>query len=669
MEALEGKSAVTIRSTHRAARAAFAATLATPLCWALPTHLAAAADVLSSHNIECQLGLKPCPKRGIVVETDDGSLGRRVALGAIQFEFDSDRLTPAAREQLGELGKALGSVPPSRPFSFAIQGHTDSAGDAAYNRTLSLRRAGAVKRYLVDEAGVPGRRLVEVGLGESYPMAGLSPADGRNRRVEIVNLGDDVAPPQARRALLVGIDDYRHVSRLEGPVNDARAMASFAVRDLGFAPRDVKLLLNEEATRDGILTAIEEWLVEGTRPGDEVFLFFSGHGFQQPDTDGDEEDRLDETLVPVEAFVTAGKVVKGMITDDEIAALLDRLSDRRVRVVIDACHSGTSTRSVGGDWRHVKTPRLPDGSPIRVARTRGVAGDASISHSASFNDSGAQGNPGLTVWTAVRAEQKALVDVEAGEEPGSVFTRRLLWGARDRKADWDRDGVVTATELHEYVLGESRAYCERHVDVCGQGLTPQLDAAWGQNEAPAFGDPPPRNASLAKDILVRASNHPEPSESGAESLRLRIDPGPRLALGTALDIVVESDRDGHLVLLDINAGGELVQVFPNERSLASGVSDHIRAGTPVTLPGKKVGFRFRAVPPTGRGLLIALLSEGNAPLQNVVSRHKDLSVVQRPEAYLLEVGEALRVGSSDGGSGGWRTATLAYEIVSPEEGE
>ena len=659
---------MTNRSTHRAVRAAFAATLAAPLCWASPAPPAAAADVVGSHAIECRLGLKPCPTRGIGVETDEGSLGRRVALGAIQFEFGSDRLTPAARAQVKELGKALGSVPPSRSVSFAIQGHTDSAGDAAYNRALSLRRARAVKRYLVDEADVPGRSLVENGLGESYPLAGLSPADGKNRRVEIVRLAAAAAPPRARRALLVGIDDYRHVSRLEGPVNDARAMASFAAGGMGFAQRDIKLLLNEEATRDGILTAIEEWLVAGTQPGDEAFLFFSGHGFQQPDTDGDEEDGLDETLVPVGAVVNAGKV-EGMITDDEIAAALGRLSGRRVRVVIDACHSGTATRSIGGDWRHVKTPRLPDGSPIRMARTRGIAGDASPSKSASFNDSDEGGNPDLTVWTAVRAEQKALVDQEAGGESGSVFTRRLLWGARDRKADWNRDGVVTAEELHEYVVGESRAYCERHTDVCGQGLTPQLDAAWGRNEAPAFGDPPPRNASLAKDILVRPSNPPEPSESGAEGLRLRIDPGPRLALGAALDIVVESDRDGHLVLLDVNAAGELVQIFPNERSLASGVPDRIRAGTPVTLPGEKAGFRFRAVPPTGRGLLIALLSEGNAPLRNVVSQYKDLSVVQRPEAYLVEVGEALRTGSSDGGQGGWRTAILAYEIVSPEGGE
>ena len=653
---------MTIRSAQRAVRNAFAVTLATLLCWASPMPFAAAGDVLRSNDIACRLGLKPCgKKRGIVVgKADDGGPGR-VALSAIQFEFDSDRLTPAAREQLEELGKALGSAPASLRHSFAIQGHTDSAGEAAYNRSLSLRRARAVKRYLMDETGMPGRRLVEIGLGESYPVAGLTPADGRNRRVEIVNLGADVAQPRVRRALLVGIDDYRQVSRLEGPVNDARAMASFAADGMGFARRDIKLLLNGEATRDGILTAIEDWLVEGTKPGDEVFLFFSGHGFQQPDKDGDEEDGMDETLVPVGAFVTAG-TVKGMITDDEIAALMDRLSGRRVLVVIDACHSGTVTRSIG-DWRQVKTPRLPDGSPIRVARTRGVAVGDPLPQAMSFNDPGARENLDLTVWAAVRPEEKALVDAEAGEEPGSVFTRRLLWGARDGKADWDRDGVVTAAELHEYVLEESQSYCERHADVC-QGLTPQLDAGWGRDKAPAFGDPPPRTASIAKDILVRTSSLPEPSEGGTEGLRLRIDPGPRLELGAALDIVVESDRDGHLVLLDINAAGDVVQIFPNERSLAGGVPDRIRAGIPMRLPGNKAGFRFRTVPPIGKGRLIAVLSEGNAPLRDVVSRHKDLSVVQRPEAYLVEVGEALRAGSSNGGRGGWRTATLPYEIVS-----
>ena len=50
-------------------------------------------------------------------------------------------------------------------------------------------------------------------------------------------------------------------------------------------------------TRANILRGID-WLVKGARPGDALFMHFSGHGTQQPDADGTEADGLDEALVP-----------------------------------------------------------------------------------------------------------------------------------------------------------------------------------------------------------------------------------------------------------------------------------------------------------------------------------------------------------------------------------
>ena len=663
--------------------------------------IASADEVISSEEILQQLA-PPRPKllsprkprtRGIGVEPAPAAATasapastefRRIALPAIQFEFDSDRLTGVAARQLGQLAQAL-EAPALRAAAFSIQGHTDSTGAAAYNRTLSLRRAQAVKRHLVAERGLAAARLVEAGLGEAFPLSAFPSDDGRNRRVEIVHLGIEVPPAGGersqgrspnRRALIIGIDRYRHVSPLEGPVNDAAAMASFLAGSLGYRSGEIKTLLDREATRHNILAAIENWLVAGTAPGDEAFLFFSGHGFQQPDTDGDEADRRDETLVPVDAFVDEKRTVVGMITDDEIATLLDRMSGRRIHVVLDSCHSGTATRSTG-DWRQVKSPRLPDGTPLRLApRTRGVGGAAPGPREAFLSSD----RPELTVWTAVRAEQKALVDEEASGAPGSVFTRLFLRGARDGEADRDADGAVATQELHDYLVAGSEAYCRRHLDVCGAGLTPQLFAAPVRLDKPAL--PPAgaapeaaasreskatprlsRVARLAKDILVRS---PEAGESET-GVRLQMDPGARIALGTMLDIVVESDRDGYLVVIDVDAAGRLVQIFPNERSLASGVSDRVRAGQRVVLPGESAGFRFRAEPPLGRGALIAVVSAESVPLRSLAARHKDLSVVPHPESYLVELAEVLRgeaaASGQDGNDAGWEIARLDYQIV------
>ena len=152
-----------------------------------------------------------------------GPVSQRIALPAIEFEFDSDRLTPRAREQVAELAKgSFARRPPlSRLRSPGPYGQW--WGDGGYNRALSLRRASAVKRHLVAK-NIADDRLVEVGLGEDYPLRGLAGADARNRRVEIVHLGStdggsvpSLSQDAGRKALLIGIDAYRSVLALERP--------------------------------------------------------------------------------------------------------------------------------------------------------------------------------------------------------------------------------------------------------------------------------------------------------------------------------------------------------------------------------------------------------------------------------------------------------------------
>lgn len=80
-----------------------------------------------------------------------------------------------------------------------------------------------------------------------------------------------------------------------------------------------------------------QWLVAGVMPGDALFFHFSGHGAQQPDPHGVEEDGMNETIVPVD-FQSAG-----MISDDEISKIMVQPLPEGVRLtaVMDCCHSGT----------------------------------------------------------------------------------------------------------------------------------------------------------------------------------------------------------------------------------------------------------------------------------------------------------------------------------------
>jgi outer membrane protein OmpA-like peptidoglycan-associated protein len=70
-----------------------------------------------------------------------------------------------------------------------IEGHTDNAGPAEQNRTLSQQRADAVRQYMIDK-GIDGSRLTAVGFGPDKPVADNKTPDGRakNRRVEFTRL-------------------------------------------------------------------------------------------------------------------------------------------------------------------------------------------------------------------------------------------------------------------------------------------------------------------------------------------------------------------------------------------------------------------------------------------------------------------------------------------------
>jgi len=97
------------------------------------------------------------------------------------FEFNSDKLTPAARENLDQFAKAI-KDPRLAGSKFEIDGHTDAVGPEEYNLGLSERRAEAVVSYLTSE-GIDSSLLVAKGFGKTKPRV-ANPYSPENRRVE-----------------------------------------------------------------------------------------------------------------------------------------------------------------------------------------------------------------------------------------------------------------------------------------------------------------------------------------------------------------------------------------------------------------------------------------------------------------------------------------------------
>jgi OmpA-OmpF porin, OOP family len=103
------------------------------------------------------------------------------------FDFDKSVLKPEGRAKLDDL---VGKVKGINLEVIIAVGHTDSVGTDAYNQRLSVRRAEAVKAYLVSK-GIEKNRVYTEGKGEKQPVADNKTAEGRakNRRVEIEVVG------------------------------------------------------------------------------------------------------------------------------------------------------------------------------------------------------------------------------------------------------------------------------------------------------------------------------------------------------------------------------------------------------------------------------------------------------------------------------------------------
>jgi Domain of unknown function (DUF4384)/Caspase domain len=311
-------------------------------------------------------------------------------------------------------------------------------------------------------------------------------------KILTVKRGEPTLPPEAskRVGLFFGVSDYEfnneymQVQRdammkdtgkvdesavtpfsLRCPINDARDLAE-KLKEVGQLS-EARVFVNSEATREKMREMITEWLPSATKPGDTVFLFFSGHGSQIPDDDGDEKDKLDEVLVPYDAMGPSvlmllskrdqegklepglsrrvkalfqvvidtvnrvlaqlgGKTVPGaedkaysratvsllqqtQLTDDEMGHWVQKLDGRRVVVILDACRSGGMNKTDGPPDKGL------NGGP------RGRKGFDFLS--GEFSRLKDLDQPSLTVLAAAAETQDS---AEFSKDKNGIFTASIL---------------------------------------------------------------------------------------------------------------------------------------------------------------------------------------------------------------------------------------------------
>ncbi|MFY8125563.1 MAG: caspase family protein, partial [Hydrogenophaga sp.] len=237
-------------------------------------------------------------------------------------------------------------------------------------------------------------------------------ADNTVRFASLNPIAVRARPANNAVAIIIGIQDYSRVPKAEFASNDARVFYDYAIRGLGVRPENIKILLDQEASDIGILSAFKNWLPLKTRKGQtDVYVFFSGHGL--PSDDG-------SNLYMLPYGVDRQFLDRTAIKQSELIASLQAVSPRSVTMFMDACYSG-----------QIRTGE----TLLASARPIAIQSKAS-SFPSNFN-----------VISASAPDQLASSSPDLKHGVFSYFLMKGMEG----EADENRDGNITMAEMQSYL--------------------------------------------------------------------------------------------------------------------------------------------------------------------------------------------------------------------------
>jgi hypothetical protein len=385
-----------------------------------------------------------------------------------------------------------------------------------------------------------------------------------------------------QRALIVGVGRYVTPGiDLPGIDLDVERMHENLNR-MGFSDRQIHTLTDESATSTRVIAEMDGWLRQGVQPGDRVVFYFSGHGSQVPDWNGDEDDGVDEVLVTHDmqrARKNGRATLTGVVVDDTINEMVAKNPSRNVLLIVDACHSGTVSRSFSLTNRSVTSDPvfrksfIYDGMPeprSSSARTRDIKPVA-----------GSAGN--YVALSAARDRESAI-----GTSRGGIFTI----GITDTITRFSAEGrSITVNALRD----EAAQFIKTKVDKADL-YTPQVTgnptlASAALKIATASATDGPNRKKLL-DLVAAQSNHLDISPSKA-----------RYTLNEPVKFNLNLPTGGYLNIVTVDAKDAATVLFPNHLQ----ESNVVKAG-PFQLPTAQMAFDLLAAEPLGPTLVVAFLS-------------------------------------------------------------
>jgi len=292
--------------------------------------MAECADVVAS--------LIKCIISTLASSADEGVDG---PVNATNFDDRSAQAIPAVVRMFSGCKDAQTSADVFDTSTFALpeDAGPGGAGGACTNAMLScLLRSDAEGKRLTWLELLEGMRTIlsQKNFTQVPQLSGSRPLE----LTDAFSLDNEAADESSQKlAVLIGINYVGQQGELRGCHNDVIMMRKY-IEEQGFSPSNTRVLMDdgehESPTLANILAAFA-WITDNAKPGDALFVHYSGHGGSVADSNGDERDGKDETLIPVD-FRTAGQ-----LSDDLILAnlVLEVPRNAVLTVVIDACHSGT----------------------------------------------------------------------------------------------------------------------------------------------------------------------------------------------------------------------------------------------------------------------------------------------------------------------------------------
>jgi len=214
-------------------------------------------------------------------------------------------------------------------------------------------------------------------------------------------------------AAIIGIDDYVNWQKLRYAAHDAQGVKDLLIQKYNFAPDHIFTLLNGEATRQNILSLLGDKLANPNmvQREDRVLVFYAGHGATRKLASGRELGYI----IPVDADLT--NYEGSAISMTNFQDISEAIPAKHLLFIMDSCYSGLALTRGGG--------ALPTQNYLAEISRREAR----------------------EMFTAGGADQQV---ADNGPNGHSVFTWTLLQGL-DGRADLNGDGVITASELANYV--------------------------------------------------------------------------------------------------------------------------------------------------------------------------------------------------------------------------